>query len=64
MTARTMKRSLKDSWDITSGLAMKQVTSDVNLCRRLFFGGSSGIDDMGISNADIRRYQKLFKKDS
>lgn len=40
MTMRFLFRSLKDSWKITAGLAMKKVIQDDELCRELFFNRS------------------------
>jgi len=60
MTLRFLKRSLKQSWKITSGLALRNVISDEELCRYLFFDGN----DSDISDEDIRRYQGYFKRDT
>ena len=62
MTMRFLKRSLKASWKITKGLAMKKVLTDSNLCRELFFGGLE--DDHGVSDADVTRFMGYFARDS
>ena len=62
MTMRFLKRSLKASWKITKGLAMKKVLNDSNLCRELFFGGLE--DDHGVSDEDVTRYMGYFARDS
>lgn len=60
MTMRFLKRSLRDSWKITAGLAMKKCIRDKALCRELFFGD----DFEGISEDDIRRFQTYFERDT
>lgn len=62
MTMRFLKNSLRASWKITKGLAMKKVLDDPNLCRELFFGGLDY--DHGVSDADITRYRSYFARDS
>lgn len=62
MTMRFLRRSLRDSWKITKGLAMKKVINDQNLCRELFFGGLE--DDHDVSESDVVRYQGYFDRDS
>lgn len=72
MTMRYLRRSLVDSYRITVGFAMKQCLKNADLCRRLFFGGpkttmsdgSSTIQDYGVSDQDIERYQSYFTRDS
>lgn len=70
MTVRTLKRSLWDSWKITAGFAMKRCTSKADLCRDLFFGGPTyqrpdgSMEDHGISDEDVARYQGYFARDS
>ena len=70
LTLRYLKRSIRDSWKITAGFAMKKCTSDASLCRDLFFGGSpvvlddGTVDDFGVSDSDIERYQAYFKRDT
>jgi pimeloyl-ACP methyl ester carboxylesterase len=78
MTMRFLRRSLRKSWNITKGLAMKQCCWDTALCRQLFFTttttksssssshvGSTAIDTMnGITDDDIQRYQSNFRRDS
>jgi len=60
MTMRFLKRSLRDSWKITAGLAMKKCIRDKALCRELFFE-----DDVeGISEDDISRFQTYFERDT
>jgi len=68
MTMRFLRRSLKDSWKITAGLAMKRCIYDPVLCRELFFGGGGeggegGDDDLGVTDEDIERYQGNFRRD-
>lgn len=62
MTMRFLRRSLRDSWKITKGLAMKKVLNNANLCRELFFGGLK--DDHGVSDEDVVRYQSYFERDA
>jgi pimeloyl-ACP methyl ester carboxylesterase len=62
MTMRFLRRSLRASWKITKGLAMKKVIKDPDLCRELFFGGME--DDHGVSDADVVRYMGYFDRDS
>lgn len=70
LTLRTLKRSLMDSWKITAGFAMKRCTKKADLCRDLFFGGptyektNGTMEDHGISDADVERYQGYFARDS
>ena len=64
MTMRFLRRSLRDSWKITAGLAMKKCNTDAALCRDLFFGGGNGaVDNLGVSEGDIARYQSYFQRD-
>ena len=62
MTLRYLFRSLKDSYKITVGFAMKKAIVDKALCRELFFGGDEV--DSGISNEDLERYQSYFERDT
>lgn len=62
MTLRFLKRSLKDSWKITAGFAMKRCIQNDSLCRDLFFGGTD--DDNGVSDDDVTRYQSYFARDT
>jgi pimeloyl-ACP methyl ester carboxylesterase len=70
MTMRFLRRSLSDSWKITAGLAMKQILKSTDLCRLLFFGGEKQVlpdgtvNDYGISDDDVVRYQTYFARDS
>ena len=70
LTLRTLKRSLKDSWKITAGFAMKRCNKKPELCRDLFFGGpiykreDGTVEDHGISDEDVLRYQSYFARDS
>jgi hypothetical protein len=70
MTMRFLQRSLVDSWKITAGFAMKKSITDPLLCRQLFFGGAprvrddGTIDDYGVSDTDITRYQGFFARDT
>ena len=63
MTMRFLRRSLKDSWKITAGLAMKKCNDDPVLCRELFFGSGDDEDDLGVTDEDIERYQANFRRD-
>mmetsp|Transcript_8065 Transcript_8065/g.16202 ORF Transcript_8065/g.16202 Transcript_8065/m.16202 type:complete len:385 (-) Transcript_8065:213-1367(-) len=70
LTLRTLKRSFMDSWKITAGFAMKRCKKKADLCRDLFFGGpvvereDGTVDDHGISDEDVLRYQSYFARDS
>jgi pimeloyl-ACP methyl ester carboxylesterase len=70
LTLRYLQRSLKDSWKITAGFAMKQCVKDSGLCRDLFFGGPTytrpdgNMEDYGVPDADLMRYQQYFARDS
>ena len=71
MTMRFLKRSWKQSYQITIGFAMKKACTDPKLCRQLFFGGDQSTtietekdDDLGISDDDIQRYQSYFTRDT
>jgi hypothetical protein len=57
---RYLRRSLRDSWKITAGLAMKQCLTDASLCRDLFFGSNGRV----VTDADVARYQQHFARDS
>mmetsp|Transcript_9339 Transcript_9339/g.19999 ORF Transcript_9339/g.19999 Transcript_9339/m.19999 type:complete len:401 (-) Transcript_9339:64-1266(-) len=62
MTLRFLRRSLRDSWKITAGLAMKKGNDDPVLCRELFFGGEDS-EDLGVTDEDVARYQSYFRRD-
>lgn len=62
MTMRFLRQSLRASWKITKGLAMKKVLNDPDLCRELFFGGLD--DKHDVSDEDVARYQRYFSRDS
>lgn len=70
MTMRYLRRSLIDSYKITAGFAMKRCLKNEDLCRQLFFGGKKqiladgSVQDFGISDEDVRRYQEYFARDS
>jgi pimeloyl-ACP methyl ester carboxylesterase len=70
LTMRYLQRSLVDSYRITVGFAMKKCLTNEDLCRQLFFGGpkttlpDGSIQDYGISDADVKRYQLYFARDS
>jgi pimeloyl-ACP methyl ester carboxylesterase len=70
LTLRYLKRSLRDSWKITAGFAMKKCIDDAKLTRELFFGGpprvlaDGTVDDLGVSDADIHLYQQRFARDT
>jgi pimeloyl-ACP methyl ester carboxylesterase len=67
-TLRLMRRSLRDAYQITVGFVLKKVNTDVSICRQCFFGGEAKvdgtIDDFGVSDDDIVRYQGYFARDS
>jgi len=70
MTSRFLRRSLVQSWKITAGLALKKCIGDRALCRDLFFGGQpveaadGSVDDLGVSDEDLVRYQGCFERDT
>lgn len=70
LTLRYLQRSLRDSWTITRGFAMKKCITNQDMCRELFFGGAKvrgpdgSVDDFGVSDDDIRRFQEYFERDS
>jgi pimeloyl-ACP methyl ester carboxylesterase len=70
MTMRFLKRSLVDSYKITVGFVLKRCLVRDDLCRELFFGGkktilpNGNVEDYGISDDDISRYQNYFQRDS
>ncbi|KAG7362993.1 hydrolase or acyltransferase [Nitzschia inconspicua] len=69
-TMRVLKRSLRDAYKITVGFVLKKVNTDATICRLCFFGGNpkvledGTIDDLGVSDDDIARYQSYFERDS
>ena len=70
LTMRYLQRSLRTSWIITRGFAMKKCITDEDMCRQLFFGGpketndNGKVDDFGVSDQEIRTYQQNFLRDS
>jgi len=70
MTMRYLRRSLVNSYKITAGFAMKRCLKNEDLCRELFFGGKKqtledgSVEDYGVSDADVKRYQEYFARDS
>ena len=70
MTARFLQESLGKSYKITVGFALKRCIAKADLCRDLFFGGppitnpDGTVDDLGVSDADIARYQQYFQRDT
>jgi pimeloyl-ACP methyl ester carboxylesterase len=70
MTKRLVWRSRSDAWKIIRGVPMKKATTDPLLCRELFFGGKlnvladGAIDDHGVTDADLARYQAHMQNDS
>ena len=70
MTLRFLRRSLIRSYMITVGFVLKRCIIKDDLCRELFFGGKKvklpdgTVDDHGVSDEDIRRYQTYFKRDT
>ena len=69
-TVRVLRRSLKDAYRITVGFVLKKVNTDPSICRQCFFGGEpkqiddSTVDDLGVSDEDLARYQSYFARDS
>jgi alpha-beta hydrolase superfamily lysophospholipase len=69
-TMRVLRRSFKDAYRITVGFVLKKVNTDPSICRQCFFGGKpivmddSTIDDLGVSDEDLARYQSYFERDS
>jgi len=61
-TMRYLRRSLLDTYKITVGFVLKKVITDDTICRECFFGGT--IDDFGISDEDLARYQSYMERDS
>ena len=62
MTLRYLFRSLRDSYKITVGFAMKKAIVDKDLCRELFFGGNEV--ESGVSDVELERYQGYFERDT
>ncbi len=69
-TMRYLRRSLIDTYKITVGFVLKKVITDDAICRDCFFGGEkkvledSTVDDLGVSDEDLARYQGYFERDS
>lgn len=63
LTMRYLRRSLRDSWKVTAGLAMKKCISDEALCRELFFDEDRDQED-GISDDELRQIQGFFQRDT
>jgi pimeloyl-ACP methyl ester carboxylesterase len=65
MTARYLRRSLKLSWRITAGFALKRCCTDPDLCRFLFFGGKDEDPEAGtVADEELARYMSYFERDS
>jgi pimeloyl-ACP methyl ester carboxylesterase len=70
MAKRQMWRSFSHVWKIIKAVPMKKATTDALLCRELFFGGEprvrddGTVDDYGVSDDDIARYQGHFARDT
>jgi pimeloyl-ACP methyl ester carboxylesterase len=70
LTMRYLRRSLRDSWKITAGFAMKKCLTDSSLCRQLFFGGEKRtlddglVEDYGLDDGKVEEYQSYFARDS
>ena len=62
MTLRFLRRSLKQSWQITAGFVLKRAITNEANCRALFFGGDA--DDNGVTAEDVARFQSYFARDS
>jgi pimeloyl-ACP methyl ester carboxylesterase len=74
-TMRYLRRSLFDTYKITVGFVLKKVITDDTICRECFFGGettkasedgstTTTIDDFGVSDEDLARYQSYMERDS
>ena len=70
-TMRYLLRSPLDAYKITVGFVLKKVITDDEICRDCFFGGKKKIsedggmiDNFGISDKDLARYQSYFERDS
>jgi pimeloyl-ACP methyl ester carboxylesterase len=69
-TMRVLRRSLRNAYKITVGFVLKKVNTDAATCRLCFFGGEpkllddGTIDDLGVSDDDLARYQSYFERDS
>lgn len=70
-TFRVIRRSLRDAYRITIGFVAKKVNTDTSICRQCFFGGEvirdddgNIINDHGVTDEDVARYQEHFLKDS
>jgi len=70
-TMRYLRRSLVDTYKITVGFVLRKVITNDAICRDCFFGGAkqvseenSTIDDFGVSDEDLKRYQGYFERDS
>ncbi|GFH46918.1 hypothetical protein CTEN210_03392 [Chaetoceros tenuissimus] len=63
LTMRYLRRSLRDSWKVTAGLAMKKCISDEALCRELFFDEDQDQEE-GISDDELRQIQGFFQRDT
>ena len=57
MTLRFLRRSIRQCYQITIGLSMKQCFTNVELCRTVFF-------DHTMDDATIQRYQSHLQRDS
>jgi hypothetical protein len=67
MTVRYLRRSLRRSWLITAGFALKRCCTNQNLCRFLFFGGSENKEEEAggtVSDDELVTYMSYFKRDS
>lgn len=71
-TIRYLRRSLIDTYKITVGFVLKKVITDNGICRDCFFGGEKKvsedgftiIDDFGVPDEDLARYQGYMERDS
>mmetsp|Transcript_1606 Transcript_1606/g.3466 ORF Transcript_1606/g.3466 Transcript_1606/m.3466 type:complete len:366 (+) Transcript_1606:74-1171(+) len=69
-TMRYLRRSLLDTYKITVGFVLKKVITDDTICRDCFFGGTKQVledgtmDDLGVSDHDLARYQSYFERDT
>jgi pimeloyl-ACP methyl ester carboxylesterase len=75
VSIRFLRRSLIQTWKIIAGFALKKCFEKADLCRDLFFGGPkireaqedgsvAIVDDYGVSDEDIARYQGYFRRDT
>lgn len=70
MIMRFLQSSLRNGYLITVGFVLKRCIKKEDVARELFFGGDKvelpdgRIEDYGVSDEDLRRYQGYFKRDT